>query len=392
MVKFKYKFPKGFQNHLKKSNFFKKALSHLETVYADVKKQSPVNHTVYSNLFTESFLLSLIFCPPKSLTKKINEIYENFPLLADRFNPFFNFKSYDLDFKVTLIKSKIDTDIDVILSLKKHFLLELGKIRTNKSSILAEHLSDKLEKAETPLKIFQTCCRVRNVYLGISVTPKSIRSDYPLWFDKIDKIYNFEALRTEFGQVIIESSSLKICPYCNKRDIEITYGQHVTARPDLDHFYPKSRYPFLATTLYNLVPSCNFCNQKFKKSKDTYMTNMHPLLAGTRSYKVFTFSPLLDNPPIIMINGCTKFESNIKLFELEAEYQKDAIKQEYKSMNDKYESFKGLLGPKFNEFLNTRENIITMFDIGGERNIYNTATYKFRLDTLSFLTNKSYKN
>jgi hypothetical protein len=61
-------------------------------------------------------------------------------------------------------------------------------------------------------------------------------------------------------------------------------------------------------------------------------------------------------------------------------------------MNDKYESFKGLLGPKFEEFLNTKESITTMFDIGGERSIYNTSTYKFRLDTLSNLTNKNYKN
>ncbi|MBE0379352.1 HNH endonuclease [Pseudoalteromonas prydzensis] len=392
MVKFKYYFPTGFQKKLKNSNFFKNALSQQKIVYAEMKKQCQINANFYSSLFSESFLLSLVFCPPKSLSKKINEIYENFPLLADRFNPYFNFRSYDLNFDVSLIKSKTDTDKNIVLALKDKFIIELDKILNEKSSILAKYFSVELKKATSPLKIYHICCRIRNVHVGTSVTPKSVRNIYPLWFDKLEKIFNYEALRTEFGQVIIESSYLKICPYCNKRDVEITYGKYVTARPDLDHFYPKSRYPFLATTLYNLVPSCGFCNQKFKKSKDTYMKNMHPLLAGTRNYKVFSFVPLLDEPPIIFLNGCTKFKSNITLFELEAEYQKDSIKREYKSMNDKYESFKGLLGPKFEEFLNTRENIVTMFDIGGDRNIYNTSTYKFRLDTLSTLTNKNYKN
>ncbi|TMP70774.1 hypothetical protein CWB76_09415 [Pseudoalteromonas sp. S1609] len=392
MIKFKYSFPKGFQKRLKSSNFLKNALSQQKAIYAEVRKLSKIDANFYSSLFSESFILSLVFCPPKRLSRKISEIYEKYPLLADRYNPYFYFRSYDLNFDVDLIKSKIDADVNIVLALKDKVIIELDKIHNDKYSILANYFSIKLKKATSPVKIYQICCRIRNVHLGTTVTPKDVRKSYPLWFDKLQKIFNYEALRTEFGQVIIESSSLKICPYCNKRDVEITYGKDVTARPDLDHFYPKSRYPFLATTLYNLVPSCGFCNQKFKKSKDTYMKNMHPLLAGTRNYKVFSFVPLLDGPPRILLNGCTKFKSNITLFELEAEYQKDSIKREYKSMNDKYESFKGLLGPKFEEFLNTKESITTMFDIGGERNIYNTSTYKFRLDTLSNLTNKNYKN
>lgn len=32
------------------------------------------------------------------------------------------------------------------------------------------------------------------------------------------------------------------------------------ARPQFDHFYPKSKYPYLALSFYNLVPSCAVCN------------------------------------------------------------------------------------------------------------------------------------
>ena len=35
----------------------------------------------------------------------------------------------------------------------------------------------------------------------------------------------------------------------------------------MDHFYPKSKFPFLATTLSNLVPSGKRCNEDYKKAK-----------------------------------------------------------------------------------------------------------------------------
>ena len=36
----------------------------------------------------------------------------------------------------------------------------------------------------------------------------------------------------------------------------------------MDHFYPKSLYPFLALSLYNFIPSCQICNSRFKGNKD----------------------------------------------------------------------------------------------------------------------------
>ncbi|MDC9511228.1 HNH endonuclease [Pseudoalteromonas sp. Angola-4] len=392
MIKFKYSFPEGFSNKLKNSNFLKNALLHQKAVYAEMMDQCQISSNFYSALFSESFLLSLIFCSPKNLSRKINEVYENYPLLADRFNPYFNFRSYDLNFDVSLIKSKTITDRNSVFALKAKFIIELGKIRNEKSSILSNYFYVELINATTPTKIYHVCCRIRNIHLGISATPKVVRNKYPLWFHKLEKIFNYEALRAELGQEIIESSSLEICPYCNKRDIETTLGRNVIARADLDHFYPKSKYPFLATTLYNLIPACNFCNQKFKKSIDTYLKNMHPLIAGTRGYRVFSFAPLLDKPPLINLSGCAKFNNNIILFELEAEYQKGSIKREYISMNDKFELLKGIYGPNFEQFINTKENIVTMFDIGGKRNTHNTSLYKFRLDTFSHLTNKNYRN
>ena len=63
---------------------------------------------------------------------------------------------------------------------------------------------------------------------------------------------------------------IEICPYCQRNYIssyEENNSKKTTA--DLDHFYPKSLYPFLALSLYNFIPSCQICNSRFKGNKNT---------------------------------------------------------------------------------------------------------------------------
>lgn len=69
------------------------------------------------------------------------------------------------------------------------------------------------------------------------------------------------------------------CPYCNRQYAHTVIRKNlddknseknVKLRPDLDHFYPKAKYPFLAVSFYNLVPSCNICNSRFKGDIDFY--------------------------------------------------------------------------------------------------------------------------
>ena len=70
---------------------------------------------------------------------------------------------------------------------------------------------------------------------------------------------------------LLSLMEIEVCPYCQRNYItnyEKDNEEKTTA--DLDHFYPKSLYPFLALSLYNFIPSCQICNSRFKGSKDTY--------------------------------------------------------------------------------------------------------------------------
>jgi hypothetical protein len=57
--------------------------------------------------------------------------------------------------------------------------------------------------------------------------------------------------------------SVPVCPYCNENyTYNIVYKKYPTYRRsfDWDHLYNKDKYPFLAVSYFNLVPSCKFCN------------------------------------------------------------------------------------------------------------------------------------
>jgi hypothetical protein len=84
--------------------------------------------------------------------------------------------------------------------------------------------------------------------------------------------------------------SVSTCPYCNRAFtftviIDDTSGkktkQNKIIRPQFDHFYSKSRYPFLGIAFYNLVPSCSICNSTLKGETEMSIdTHCHPYVEG----------------------------------------------------------------------------------------------------------------
>ncbi len=72
---------------------------------------------------------------------------------------------------------------------------------------------------------------------------------------------------------LTQALNLKACPYCNAEEIIVQDLQDRGIRirnSELDHFYSKKMYPYLAISLYNLVPSGRICNGgNCKHEKDT---------------------------------------------------------------------------------------------------------------------------
>lgn len=71
----------------------------------------------------------------------------------------------------------------------------------------------------------------------------------------------------KFIQQVIDSQNVHFCPYCNASTVYAYDAVNTTSgfmESSLDHFCPKNRYPYLAISLYNLVPSCQRCNSGAK--------------------------------------------------------------------------------------------------------------------------------
>jgi hypothetical protein len=71
--------------------------------------------------------------------------------------------------------------------------------------------------------------------------------------------------------------NINTCTYCNRLYTKTVIKPHKLTRPEFDHWFAKSRYPLLAVSFYNLIPSCNICNSTIKGSNEmTLGTHLHP--------------------------------------------------------------------------------------------------------------------
>ena len=80
----------------------------------------------------------------------------------------------------------------------------------------------------------------------------------------VTQIYDSEANPAPFDKRdFISKTQLRVCPYCGLTIIEPSNR----TKHQIDHFFPKGKYPFLALSYYNLIPSCDKCNESPNKGR-----------------------------------------------------------------------------------------------------------------------------
>jgi len=169
------------------------------------------------------------------------------------------------------------------LSFEKNGKIALGTLMS-KYENNTKIIEDFFTKLET--KFSSKDLDVRDVFLKSNdKTPcdyntKNIKEKVVCIKKFILNKYNnmYKNLRNKHGKKLIEIGGLHICPYCSRNYIGVieSIDGSKSITPDLDHFYPKSRYPFLGITISNFVPSCLFCNQRAKSDEDFYKNSAYP--------------------------------------------------------------------------------------------------------------------
>ena len=82
-------------------------------------------------------------------------------------------------------------------------------------------------------------------------------------------------LQPKIANFMEENLDIHTCYFCN---IDFINAFKSTTKGSkngftLDHFINKAKYPFLALSLYNLIPSCYICNSKLKRSETLWDIN-----------------------------------------------------------------------------------------------------------------------
>lgn len=139
----------------------------------------------------------------------------------------------------------------------------------------AEQLRAHIEDIEQQFPQLKNCRlgRVRRedtpLYLFLSY--HFVEHGYKNGFQENKKIYSLPKDK------LIESVGIEVCPYCNRNFVYTQKSQRKVkvVQAELDHFYSKELFPYLAISKYNLVPSCSCCNGYGAKfTTDAYKKGM----------------------------------------------------------------------------------------------------------------------
>jgi hypothetical protein len=183
--------------------------------------------------------------------------------------------------------------------------------------------------------------RLRNIFDNIYVEIEDI-FDYGKFSKKRNKQYDIYDLA--------EKLDIPTCPYCNRMYTKTVMGEagEKIIRPEFDHWFPKSQYPLLALSFYNLIPSCHICNSNLKGNiKPDLKYHFHPYNPINNFHPIFSYE-LKDYDSYKIKIGFRgefkekkEFEKSLKIFELENIYQahEDEVKDLIKirqAYSDKY--------------------------------------------------------
>ena len=123
------------------------------------------------------------------------------------------------------------------------------------------------------------------IYQSLNDNQKKKLTEVHIFFSSLKKIFKYDELTNlEPSDIysaykLTENLGVRTCVYCN-RVYSLTHNTNEKKkllRPQLDHWFPKSKYPLLAVSFFNLVPSCYHCNSSVKGDKEMDLTiHIHP--------------------------------------------------------------------------------------------------------------------
>ena len=161
----------------------------------------------------------------------------------------------------------------------------LDKLAQNHYEAITNYLSDKkIEKWNIQIaKDFSSEYNLEKLLLATPNKLKELKQlfkgdikNYKIfktYYDYLNSYTNVKFYLFELGDLeskdkridynaykLVKDLNISTCPYCNRGTI-YNLQKSKGRTSEIDHFYPKGIYPYLAISFYNLIPSCKVCNK-----------------------------------------------------------------------------------------------------------------------------------
>ncbi|KLD96530.1 HNH endonuclease [Aliarcobacter butzleri] len=222
-----------------------------------------------------------------------------------------NYSNYlkNKDFNIEKAYKKIFTSSFQITtkSKNKKQIIIRNQFKTNKRNIFDDKKNKSLQEIFTKFKekridefdvIFQNKDLENILTLNqdeiINILEKNKNKSS---LSKLKHVFNYDKFQSEITKFFTDNFDFRTCFYCNKDFITNFEADKEVSTFQLDHFYDKGTYPYLALSFYNLIPSCPTCNsKKVKGSANTFENNcIAPNSQNFDFHKKVKFKLLLDD-------------------------------------------------------------------------------------------------
>ncbi|HHK5564192.1 TPA: hypothetical protein ACQUHM_002981 [Bacillus thuringiensis] len=201
---------------------------------------------------------------------------------------------------------------EITININRNYRSVMGKIHNHNSlkkklkhyeqqqKILKKEFEIFREKDASEIQISFVKKKIEKVTCIIKLVNRYIQEGKSL-IDKLEKVFNYDHFCRQHSKgnekkwgayELVKQLKIEVCPYCNRQFITVSEPNEEETgrtRPQLDHFYSQSRFPFFAVSFFNLIPCCHVCNSNLKGNQEFSIdTHIHPYEKGFGDLVQFT--------------------------------------------------------------------------------------------------------
>ncbi|MDF9753984.1 hypothetical protein ACVWY1_003105 [Pseudomonas sp. TE6288] len=335
--------------------------------------------------FDDAKINEILSCQPEGIVDQIYEIYGRFPELADRYWPTYFLKDAPIPHNVDEYGARTRDEKNVLDALYVDAIAFLEAVTTPGLTYI-NSLLDLLRAAGGYARKRDALANIMKAAAGENLATEKFKEDFPEWINRFEGVFNYSALSSDIGHDITDEWKIFVCLYCNDEPIQ-TKGDQVKFRTDLDHFYPRTKFPFLAVTLSNLIPAGKTCNQSYKRNKDM-IGSEHPFVRGVGQPRLFHLvTPVGEaitenNFSVTVLEQGGKLDANLSGFEIAHNYGiSDEIKSWVADAFGAVEMIVGYNDPKVKDML--LKGLVKV-----EKPAYRERHKKFKTDSINQFAGK----